>query len=501
MANVLAWNAIKCQIHGAINLDESIEQSLKGNNVFLLDCDESLGGCWSNIKFNKSFCKLCSFLDKQTRKNRIPDDITILKIKDYIHNDIKNSSFQLCYNNIDDLKNLEYKEINIGFGAYSTYIDFTRNPNPGLDTEHRKFLNKLLIQSIQLIDAILDIIEKYSIDYIVLCNGRFSSLRPVLEIAKKLNIPYLTTEVCGKHPDIRYKDYNFNSIPHDAENYKFKCDSLWDHSKLTESEKVSVGKSFFENRRKKKNTGDKIYTASQTEGLLPSDINDHKENIVIFNSSEDEFSAIGGKFESIKLFNSQIEGIKAIVDHYSGDSSKHFYLRIHPNLKKITYSYHKDLYKLNYPNLTIIGADSNIDTYSIMEKADKVIVYGSTAGIEASYMKKAVISLRYCMYYSFNIAYFPKSITELWHLIDTKNLPSLFNPSIYRYGFYIMSDEHERFKHFNVDFLNYKIANNNVKIMKFQKILGSNKLFAYIYFIGKKICSILFKDNFKEIPQ
>lgn len=67
---------------------------------------------------------------------------------------------------------------------------------------------------------------------------------------------------------------------------------------------------------------------------MPSDINDHKENIVIFNSSEDEFSAIGGKFESIKLFNSQIEGIKAIVDHYSGDSSKHFYLRIHPNLKK-----------------------------------------------------------------------------------------------------------------------------------------------------------------------
>ena len=93
---------------------------------------------------------------------------------------------------------------------------------------------------------------------------------------------------------------------------------------------------------------------------MPEGWKDDVENIVIFNSSEDEFAAVSKEFDDAAFFPSQIEGIKSIIEHYKHDKTKHFTLRVHPNLKKVSYKYHLDLYNLNYSNLTVVRSDSPI---------------------------------------------------------------------------------------------------------------------------------------------
>ena len=93
------------------------------------------------------------------------------------------------------------------------------------------------------------------------------------------------------------------------------------------------------------------------------------------------------EFDDGAFFPSQIEGIKSIVEHYKHDKTKHFTLRVHPNLKKVSYKYHLDLYNLNYSNLTVVRSNSPISTYALMDAASKIIVFGSTTGIESVYWK------------------------------------------------------------------------------------------------------------------
>ncbi|MCS2656231.1 hypothetical protein NXV26_10165 [Bacteroides fragilis] len=141
--------------------------------------------------------------------------------------------------------------------------------------------------------------------------------------------------------------------------------------------------------------GDKVYIENQIKGKLPIDWDDTKRNIAIFNSSEDEFIAVDRDFDNLSLYKSQIDGIRGILEHYKENQTVHFYLRVHPNLKNVHYQYHLLLYDLSlkYPNITVIGADSDISTYDIMDNAEKVIVFGSTMGLESSYWGKPVILL------------------------------------------------------------------------------------------------------------
>ena len=54
------------------------------------------------------------------------------------------------------------------------------------------------------------------------------------------------------------------------------------------------------------------------------------------------------------------------------------------------YKYHTDLLKLGekYPNMTVIPGGSSLSTYALIDRADVVVVWGSTTGAEAVYHGK-----------------------------------------------------------------------------------------------------------------
>lgn len=468
------------------HLDIAIEEIKKGNEIFVLHCDKSLGICVANAGCNALFCKLCRFCQKE--------DMRYLKGLPYEEHNIEEYVSMIDttrlpifdYHTADELRALEYKNIEIGIGALSSYITLTRNLNPMIDSESKPYFDDILRSEI-ITTEVLEILQNmHNFDMMVFQNGRGAQFKPFLNFCQNRNIPFICTEWI-KRDEQYYINHFWCDSAHSYKAYAEKYEKFWNESKDTAEEREKIARSFFENRRYGKFAGDKIYTKKQKQGLLPKDWNNNIENIVIFNSSQDEYAAISKEFDREALFMSQLSGIKRIVEHYKDDKSKHFTLRIHPNLIGIPYSYHQSLYELSYTNLSIIPADSNVSSYSLMDAADKVIVFGSTMGIESAYWGKPVINLAGIVYKSFNVVHMPETEEQLWNMIDNKNLACLRNDKILQYGYFIMSLRHEKTKHINNDIYEAKFMGYDISCANYQKIFGSNYLYALVWKILTKL--------------
>ena len=186
-------------------------------------------------------------------------------------------------------------------------------------------------------------------------------------------------------------------------------------------------------------------------GTIPEQWDSNKTNISIYISSEDEFYALGGEWAE-GIYPSQLGGIKQILTSFSNDESYHFYLRIHPNLSEVKYSYHLDCLKLpsQFKNITIIPGNSKVNTYDLIKISDKVISFGSSVGIEASYLGIPSILAGNCYYKFLNGTYNPTNHNETVELIKTK-LEAKPKLGAYKYGAYLLR-EGIFHKYFNPNF-------------------------------------------------
>ncbi|MFZ4632234.1 MAG: capsule biosynthesis protein [Patescibacteria group bacterium] len=431
-------------IDNMVMYDAAIKLQQQGNEVHVLYCVGTPSVCFTNPCQDKIICRWCNW--HRNRMNQsLPDEIKIHTFNEYYDESLIKivKQFSLNYSSVEDIKNLEYKNVKIGYGALSTYISQTRNLNPLVDDEFKNFFNSYLVAECLLTEILDKSLADIKPDYVSLYNGRFFETRPIYDYSKKLGYKvrcYENIYPLGLENGMSTVFFE-NYLPHNIKLNTELIENNWNNSLLPRDEKEKIGRSFFENRKTGKRVGDIVYTSAQKNGLLPENWNKAKRNIVIFNSSEDEFAAIGDEYEGLSLFANQIEGVKKILDLFKNEKNLYFYLRVHPNLTGIKYRYHLDLYELEkqFDNIKVIPSDSEVSSYSLLDAAEKIIVFGSTIGVEAAYWGKPVILLSETFYSYLNICYRPQSIDEMRIMIlaDLKNKEAL--PAI-KYGFFIMKD-------------------------------------------------------------
>jgi hypothetical protein len=414
-------------------LDEAIDKMRDPNNeVLFVYCNGICKMCRFNTKGSRPLCRFCS---KVMKKTLSVYSVNSEPLTNYY---IKNDEIRFDYKTAKDLRNLTYRDVNIGLGLMSGYISTTRNLNPLIDEESRYYFDAHLQQDVDMIDAFYNLIDQFQPDVVYTFNGRYEEVRHVYDICLKCNIHLFLSEGFTKNG--LWKKVMFdNHLPIDIKYRASLRDYSWEHYDLSSEEKEKLGRSFFENRRNGIYAGDKIYIKEQVKGKIPP-IDKNKVNIGIMNSSEDEFCAVGAEWESLKFFPSQYEGIIYLIEHASPNI--HFYLRIHPNLKDIKYKYHQDLLKLEekYHNITVIPGNSKISTYTLLDNMDKIIVFGSTMGIESVYWGKPVILLGPALYSFDDTCYIPKDKNDLDLLLTAKLKPK-FNELVLRYGAFEMNQD------------------------------------------------------------
>ena len=433
-----------------LSLDEAYVQLTAGNKVYLLLCDKSFGVCnWNNASCGLS-CSLCHHvMIKKVKelKKRFPE-LHLLSLKDIITKEIVENAANkdFSYENVAELKAISYKHVDIGFGAFSTFATATRNIMPTFNDAFKNYIDFVMRKEMCMTDAIINLYEKYHFDMFVFHNGRFSTYKPFHNLAQHYGIEYIATELAYDSEGNMRKDYYHNDIPLSYDAMARKAIEGWEEGKKDNKEELS--RQFFENRRNGAFAGDVIYTKDQKKGLLPDDYQEGKENIVIFNSSEDEFFSVSHECDNAVIFPNQYIGLTKILEHYKGDETKHFYLRIHPNLKTVPWKSHTLLYKLKYDNLTIVPPDSPISSYALMDIADKVIVFNSTMGVECSYWEKPVIALSKCFYTALDVVYTPKDEIEVYKLLDGK-LASKKNENCLKAAYFLMGYVTEPFVYYS----------------------------------------------------
>jgi hypothetical protein len=165
--------------------------------------------------------------------------------------------------------------------------------------------------------------------------------------------------------------------------------------------------------------------------------NNNNPIYAFFTSSEDEF--IGLPKWSNSIFSSQYAGFESAIKEILSnlDSKSTIIFRFHPHSK----------YKSIFDNLGIAKAalrfremgcevilpHQKTSALSIIEKADKVIVWNSTVGIESAYLGIPTYNLAEAIYSNLGATIYVKRLTDIWSL---PNLNSS-RPETLKYGFYM----------------------------------------------------------------
>ena len=394
------------------------------------------------------------------------------------------------YHSIKNIKSIVYKGANVGMGCLSAYITHSRNTNPLIDDEFRAYFDKVLKKGCLYAEFQYRMMEKIKPDRVQLFNGRFLETRPASDLAIQNHILLRSDEQWRVFPHCFIKRQFYNALPHSIEANKKWINSIWADEYIPNIEKERIGRRFFDSKYEHSFGGDKDYAARQVTAKLPDNWNRSKKNYVIFNSSEDEFTAIGGEYDEKKVFNSQYEGIMHIANLFKDREDVNIYLRIHPNLANIKYKYHTDLLGLGekYDNLFVIPGDSDVSSYALMREAYRVITFGSTTGIEATYMCKPVVALCPNWFSGMDVSYNPVSVEEADRLVLTGDLRPRPQLEAIKFGYFIMNLNLPSFSFFDYNISDFHFLGRTLRRYKLAKYFGSTTLYAIVGWVGEFLC-------------
>lgn len=440
-----------------------------GDELKIVQCDNVLTNCIFNPVHNQIACAIC-----QSRSQVLYNQIG-LKSDDFIK--LKATKFDYKvpnFSNLDELMNYNYEGINVGRGAASSilsyYKDYQLNSKKYgeiIELELRKAINVYL--------NFKEILNREKPDKVILFNGRFSEVMPLFDYCSVNNQDFSVLEAGAQN---KYELYE-NCFPHSIK-YRTKItEELWDKEPNVEL-KEKVGHDWFVKKRFGDETFDKSYLKNQEKGKLPKTFDKNKRNILILNSSEDEMKVI--KEWKSKIFENQNSSVELILQHFIENKKIHFFLRAHPNLDVPGNIQMEELYSMDYPNLTIIKPNEEIDTYAMIDSCEKTITFGSTAGIEATYWGRPSILIGKA-YHSLmdNTAYKPESFEEVFNLIEDEKLKSMSQNACLPYGYYYSNVGKE-----SKDFVFNGLNNSTFKGKRIKKWYPSTFLFLIRYSVSVK---------------
>ena len=343
--------------------------------------------------------------------------------------DIRNFVFNSPLN-LDELRKYEYKGAKLGLSVVSSLISKLRCSEPDV-TENAHLIQEYLLSSATVFEKTKSVLQKIRPQKIISFNGRFACCKPIFEAADQMDIQLQYHERGATFN--RYEI--FNKQPHDFAYIREEVKSFWEKA---DSSKEEIAHRFFQRKKQGDGIGWTSFVEQQQKGLVPQQVS--KRKVVYFSSSDDEFAAIGDLIKH-PIFSSQKHAIQNLISWVSNQQDCHLTIRVHPHISKksladITWWSSSNL---KGRNVEVISPDSEVDSYALIDWADVVVSYGSTIGVEATYWGKPSIMIGDSTYSGFGCVYEPKSMMELYHLLEVEDLKPLPQVACLPYGFYSLS--------------------------------------------------------------
>lgn len=249
-------------------------------------------------------------------------------------------------------------------------------------------------------------------DFIFMLNGRFGCTRPALEAARDSNIGFGLYENNASINEIVF----VNELIHSIEGNTRKAHAFYELDKTLAEKRAE---DYFIKKTQNKYTGEKIYTKQQQRGSLPGAIeHTQKKIIAVYPTTEDEFKFIGKEWDG-RVVESQVDEIDKLAEYLSPDKYI-LVVKMHPNQVFTAENTIEKYVRLTkkYPHVIVEKPLSKKDTYALMRRADVIVTFASTIGIEASYAGKPVILIGDTKWGNMDIAHKVYSAEEAAKLIE-----------------------------------------------------------------------------------
>lgn len=396
-------------------LDILLHHREKGDEVYIVQCRGHLKYCYANLYNNLSLCQYCRDRFDYAMQLINMDKNHILPLP---QKEVPANVYEKTFQNIDQLKNYSYGDFKeLGSCVASIIIDITNDHKPDV-SKYAKAVKNYLKSTYAVFLGMQEIVEKAKPDYAILFNGRSLDCRANLQVMRNNHVPFDTFERGGYHD--RYMLFH-NTM---CQNLATIRDSLKGIVQNATAEDWAQAKAFFDLRRTRKATNWRSFTSSQKSGLLPNNLDKSKKIITIFNSSVSEYICVPDLLPG--LFPEDIISIREIALYFKDKPQYQVYLRVHPHLKdKLKNTQMQEIMALkkeNIPNFSVIMPQESIDTYALLDASDKVVSFGSTMGLEATYWGKPSILIGDAYWRTLDVAYEPQTLQELFELLTTDEL-------------------------------------------------------------------------------
>lgn len=251
--------------------------------------------------------------------------------------------------------------------------------------------------------------EKY--DYVFMSNGRFGCVKPLLQIARDLDIGYGLYDVKKSLHEIVF----VNELLHSIEG---NCRKAFEFYETNPEKAKEVAKVFYGKKIRQEETGDPVYTEDQVKGQLPEYLkNADKEVVVVYPTTDDEYKFIGKEWDGY-VPDDQVDEIADLAEHLPEDKYL-IVVKMHPNQANSAGNVlgrYLDLAK-RYKHVRVEHPLATSDTYAILAKSKYVVVFASTIGVEACYAGKPSILIGDTNWVHMDVAHRTKSGKEAADLI------------------------------------------------------------------------------------
>jgi len=475
--------------HYETELEIILNHQEKGDTITQLVCNKELPACDTNPYHMREACERC--VSKRHNGYKVLDKR--LNIKSFLNltqaDKIRISEIPTSFNSIEDLQGLWIDNYDIGYSIASSLISIKRNANPELEP---RLLERYIISCAGVYFSIINYLKENPTDIFYSFNGRLSHSKAALRACNKMGVTCLLHE---RGNSMNHYSLFENTSVHDLQSTHKLIEKAW--AEADPEERVLTATKWFQTR-----IGGKMqnwYSFLENQVFeLPSTWDPLKTNIIICNSSDDELASLGEEWKN-ELYKNQIEGISRIIEDGKSYRNIHFYLRIHPHLAKVNNKDVDTLLSMQSPNLTVIPPTSNLSTYHLVQNAEKTITFGSTIGMEATYLRRPSITAGKSFYYFLDASYIAKSHEDLMELISKDLEPKSMENALkfaYFFGTFGIPFRHYKPEDFDRGTINghYIKSTNRIK-WRLIKTFFNNSLFPKI---GEKFFHRIREKTFQK---
>jgi hypothetical protein len=419
------------EYHFETDLEIAERHLTAGDQVTMMVCHGNLLACDPNPLHDLGRCVRCI----GRHRAGIPRLSGSVKVEPFIQLTDKDRrelrDLKTDWQSVQELNDFVVDNFDAGWAAQSSLAAQFMRPDYDVREQHDQ-IRRTLLSSVAAFRSLQNYLSRVHVDRLYVFNGRYATLRAVVRAAESKGVPFFVHERGSSFEKFALYE---NHPPFDIEFFQDEIRRAWDRANPEVRE--LVGTSFFADRVAGVQSDWFSYSARQEYGKLPETWKDGARNIVMYASSSDDLDCVREMVQGKTIYDNQYEAIDKIIASASAHPELNLFVRAHPRSASMPEVGMHRLLEMRLPNLTVIPAASPISTYAMMRKATRVVSFGSTTGMEATFWGTPSI-LGYRSYFDkLGCIHIPKSHDEMMSMIVRDQLPPADKKGALMYGHFI----------------------------------------------------------------